>query len=109
MAGRTVQLTVGGLRYRIVTSASDARVRELESLVNDKLHQLVPPGRAIPTNALLLVAMGLANDLLELQSVGSGAGAQTREALVRMLGRVDAALSELPEGDEEDAGVSGRP
>jgi cell division protein ZapA (FtsZ GTPase activity inhibitor) len=105
MAGRAVQVTIGGQRYRLVTSASDERVRELEAVVNEKLHQLVPPGRAIPTNALLLVAMGLANDLLELRAVGSGSSAQTREALIRMLGRVESALAELP--DEDDEGTQG--
>ncbi len=104
MVGRAVQVTVGGQRYRIVTSAPEERVRELEALVNEKLHQLVPPGRAVPPNALLLVAMGMANDVIELRSLGSGSTNQTREALVRMLGRVDAALAELPEGDEEPSG-----
>lgn len=108
MPGRTVQVRVGGQVYRLVTSASDDEIHRLEAVVNDKLAEIVPRGRPLPPNALLLAAMALAHDLEEARTHAATTAGRAREALGRMLHRVDEALLEVnarshvaePDGDE---------
>jgi cell division protein ZapA len=95
MAGRTVQVRVGGQVYRLVTSASDDEIHRLETIVNDKLAEIVPRGRPLPPNALLLAAMSLAHDLEEARAQVATTTGRAREALGRMLHRVDEALLEV--------------
>ena len=100
MPGRTVQLRVGGQTYRVVTSASDDELLRLAAVVDEKLAAVVPPGRAISPQAMLLAAMALAHDLEEERSRSAGVAARARSAFGRMLKRVDTALGMAPEGEE---------
>src|SRR5262245_53687098 len=65
MAGRMVQLRIGGQTYRVVTGASDEELKRLAAVVDQKLGEVVPPGRAVTPQAMLLAAMALAHDLEE--------------------------------------------
>ncbi|MFT3773804.1 MAG: cell division protein ZapA [Minicystis sp.] len=101
MPGRTVQLRVGGQSYRVVTSASDEELQRLAAVVDRKLAEVVPPGRAVTPQNLLLAAMSLAHDLetahreLDAERARSAALAdRARGAFGRMLERVDAALGQ---------------
>jgi cell division protein ZapA len=94
MPGRTVHLRVGGQTYRVVTSASDEELQRLAAVVDQKLADLVPPGRVVRPEAMLLAAMALAHDLEEERSRAAEQAAHTRMAFGRMLERVDAALGE---------------
>jgi cell division protein ZapA len=103
MAGRTVQLRVGGQSYRVVTSASDDELQRLAAVVDAKLSAVVPPGRPVSPQAMLLAAMALAHDLEEERARGAASAARARSAFGRMLERVDAALG--PEDDRAQAPV----
>ena len=92
MAGRTVQLRVGGQTYRVVTSASEEDLRRLAMVVDAKLASVVPPGRPMTPQAMLLVAMALANDLEVARARVDAVSSRARGAFGRMLQRVDAAL-----------------
>lgn len=92
MGRRTVQLRVGGQTYRVVTSASDDELHRLAAAVDEKLATVVPPGRAVTPQAMLLAAMALAHDLNEERARGAALAGRYREAFGRILERVDAAL-----------------
>lgn len=93
MAGRTVQLRVGGQTYRVVSSASDDELRRLAAVVDEKLAAVVPPGRAVTPQAMLLAAMALAHELEQERVRSAEVSARARGAFGRMLQRVDAALA----------------
>jgi cell division protein ZapA len=92
MAGRTVQLRIGGQTYRVVTTASDEELQRLASVVDQKIATVVPPGRAVTPQAMLLAAMALAHDLEEERARSAALAERARGAFGRMLERVDAAL-----------------
>lgn len=92
MGRRTVQLRVGGQTYRVVTSASDEELQRLVAVVDEKLATVVPPGRAVTPQAMLLAAMALAHDLAEERARGTALAGRFREAFGRILERVDAVL-----------------
>jgi cell division protein ZapA len=111
MPGRTVQLKVGGQTYRVVTSASEEELQRLAAVVDAKLATVVPPGRAVTPQAMLLAAMALAHDLEEERERSSAVSAKlmgTRGAFNRMLARVDAALAPMA-APAVPAGVSMAP
>ncbi len=96
MPGRTVQLKVGGQTYRVVTSASEEELVRLAAVVDQKLAAVVPPGRTITPQAMLLAAMALAHDLEEERAQAEATRARMRGVYGRMLERVDTALGALP-------------
>ena len=106
MGGRTVQVRVGGQNYRLVTSASEEEIHRLAGIVDDKLSAVVPPGRPMTPQALLLAAMSLAHDLEEARAKGDATAGRAREAFGRILKRVDAAL-ELGKGGATDPATDG--
>lgn len=110
MAGRMVQLRVGGQTYRVVTTASEEELRRLAAVVDEKLAAVVPTGRAVTPQAMLLAAMALAHDVEEERAradqerVRSAAIAErARGAFGRMLERVDAALASTAHGSGESS------
>lgn len=92
MAGRTVQLRVGGQTYRVVTTASEQELQRLAAVVDDKLAAVVPPGKPITPQAMLLAAMALAHDLEEERARTRALVGRTRVTFGRILERVDQAL-----------------
>jgi cell division protein ZapA len=106
MAGRTVQLRVGGHSYRVVTSATDDELQRLTAAVEQKLATVVPAGKAVPPHALLLAAMALAHDLEEERSRSRALAARARGAFGQILQRVDAVLGQGAAGGDPsgDAG-----
>lgn len=105
MAGRTVHLRVGGQTYRVVTSASDDELQRLAAMVDQKIAAVVPPGRAVTPQAMLLAAMALAHDLEEERARSSALAERTRGAFGRMLERVDNALGQMsPDGSSGSSG-----
>lgn len=85
-----------------MTSASDAEIHGLEAIVNEKLATLVPPGRPLPSNALLLAAMALAHDLESSRAQARETASQAKLAFARVLGRVDALLEQTEPSHVED-------
>jgi len=93
MASRTVQLRVGGQTYRVVSSADEEELGRLAAIVDEKLRAMVPSGRPISPQAMLLAAMALAHDLEEERARSRQLSGRARDAFGRMLERVDAALT----------------
>ncbi|MEP7123494.1 MAG: cell division protein ZapA [Byssovorax sp.] len=103
MAGRTVHLRVGGQTYRVTTSSSDEELQRLAAVVDQKIATVVPPGRTVTPQAMLLAAMALAYDLEEERARSATVAARARGAFGRMLQRVDAALDANEGAEVADA------
>jgi cell division protein ZapA len=94
MSGRTVELTVAGETYRVITTASEQELAELAAMVEEKLEGLWQPGRPLTTRAMMLAAVSLAHDVTEQRTRADAIARRAKEALGRLLGRVDSALQE---------------
>jgi len=92
MERRPIQLKVAGQTYKVVSTADEDELRQLASLVDDRVGQLVPKGRAVPANAILLAAIALAHDLEEERARRLALERRTRDVLRRVLLRIDHAL-----------------
>jgi cell division protein ZapA len=101
MERRTVQLRVAGQTYRVVTTATDGDLKRFLSVIEDKLGEVNPRGRAMHPQALLLATLALAHDLEEEKERAQRIETRARETLSRLLERIDAALEEG--GDEAPA------
>jgi cell division protein ZapA len=100
MERRTVQLRVAGQTHRVVTTATDVDLKRFVSIIEDKLGEVNPRGRAIHPQALLLATLALAHDLEEERARAARIETRARETLSRLLERIDAALEE---GSDESA------
>jgi cell division protein ZapA len=92
MAGRTVEVNVGGQVYRLVSSASEEEVQRLARIVDERLRALTPPGRPSAPQSLLLAAMALAHDAEVARRRAETVTERARGTLGKLLERVDAAL-----------------
>ncbi|MBW2524641.1 MAG: cell division protein ZapA [Deltaproteobacteria bacterium] len=92
MGGRTVELTVAGETCRVVTTASEDELRRLAAIVEEKLADVLQPGRPVTTKAMLLAAVALAHDLDEQQSRADAIAKRATKGLSGLLERVDEAL-----------------
>ena len=103
MERRTVELRVAGQRHRVVTTGTDADLRRLVGLIEERLEKLARPGRPAPPNAMFLVALELVHELEEARASADQFEARRREDLKRLLSRIDTVLGEV---DGESPGVS---
>lgn len=94
MTAKAVELSVAGQRCRVVSTASENELRVLASMVEDKLAAVLPPGRPVTTQAMLLAAVALAHEAHEQRERADAIAKKARQALTGMLERVDAALAE---------------
>lgn len=104
---RAVELRVGGQTYRVVAGDDDQHVQRLADLVDRKHAAVVPQGgRGVTAQqAIFLTALALAEELEEQRSRAarleverdrsSHLAARAREAVLRLLQRVDNALSPM--------------
>lgn len=92
---RAVELHVGGQRYRVVSSASPEELERLARVVDDKIAAIVPPGRAITPQSMLLAAIALAHDLEEERRRSGELTRDTRGVLERIVHRVDEAIASV--------------
>ena len=92
MERRAIQLRVAGQTYKVTSSADEDELRRLAALVDARVAALVPKGRAIPGNAILLAALALAHDLEEERAARGSLERKTRDVLRRVLMRIDHAL-----------------
>jgi cell division protein ZapA len=93
MSAAPVEVKVGGQIYRVVASAGEEELKRLAAMVDARLRQLVPPGRPVAPQALLLAAMTLAHDLEEERTKNAHLATRSREMLGSVLSRIDAALA----------------
>lgn len=99
MDRRTVQLQIAGQSYKVVSSAPEAELQELAEVVTAKLSEVVPRGRAIPPQAMLLAAMSLAHELDAERKRRESLERRTRDLLRRVLMRVDDALEPFEDAE----------
>ena len=91
--GGTVELRVAGQGYRVVSSAPEVELHRLAALINQRLADLAPAGRAAAPQDLLLVAMALAHDVEQERELRRSLEARTRGLLQRLLARIDGAAA----------------
>jgi cell division protein ZapA len=89
---RTVELRIAGQSYRVVSSAPEEDLQRLALVVGAKLAEIVPKGRAMPPQAMLLAAMALAHEVEESRTERAALERRTRDVLRRTLVRIDDAL-----------------
>lgn len=93
MADEAVELNVAGQSCRVVTSANAQELQELALMVENKLKDVTGPGRPVTTQAMLLAAVALANDVREQQARADAIAARAKKALHSLLSRVEGALA----------------
>ena len=105
MQTEPVELRVGGQTYRVVASATEGDLRRLAAIVDDRLRAIIPPGKAISPQALLLAAIALAHELEEEKAKNVKLATRSREMLGSILSRIDAAVgaSAAPVETDESA------
>lgn len=101
MDRRTIELSIAGQKYRVVSSVGEAELHRLAGIVNTKLGE-VAPGRAQASQAMLLAAIALAHEAETERARRESLEGRTRDLLQRLLGRIDDVL-----GPEEAEGVEG--
>jgi cell division protein ZapA len=99
-----VQVRVGGQTYRVVTSATDEELKHLAGIVDEKIAEVVPAGRNVTPQAMLLAAIALAHDLEAERARSSAIAHKARTAYGRMIERVEAVLGSPALAEGEAAG-----
>lgn len=108
MADKAVELNVAGQSCRVVTTANEQELQELASMVEDKLKDVLGPGRPLTTQAMLLAAVALANDVREQQARADAIAERAKRALRSLLHRVDGALQKDERAERTIAKKSSR-
>ncbi|HEY4014015.1 MAG TPA: cell division protein ZapA [Polyangiaceae bacterium] len=96
---RTIELSVAGQKYRVVSSAGEAEVQRLADVVVAKLKELGGASRAQPSQAMLLAAMALAHEVEAERGRREAVEARARDMLRRVLVRIDEALESCADSD----------
>ena len=94
MGGRTVELNVAGETCRVVTTANEDELHRFAAMVEEKLADVLQPGRPLTTKAMLLAAVALAHDLEEQRNRADAIAAKATRGLGGLLERVDEALEQ---------------
>jgi cell division protein ZapA len=76
----------------VVSSASEEELRRLAAVVEAKIGELVPSGKPIPPQALVLAALALAHDVENERGKRQALERRSRDMLRRVLVRVENAL-----------------
>lgn len=93
-----MELRIAGQNYRLVSSAPADELQRLAGMVEEKLAELGPRGRAQP-QALLLAAMALAHEVEAERDRRESVERRTRDLMRRMLVRIDDALEPFESAD----------
>lgn len=91
---RTVTLDIAGSRYRMASDADEGHLERLAELINERVEALGPKAArsATPAQLLAVVALGLADELVQSEDRRRGLEANTRDALEKAIGRIDRCL-----------------
>jgi len=94
---RSTQISVGGVRVRVRTDATPAEMKEVRDLVDGKYQELEAKlTRGVSSHELaLLVALNLAEELLEEREKLRLFKRQVLESSERLIGRVESHLNTL--------------
>jgi len=108
MADQAVELDVAGQTCRVVTTADPKELQALAKMVEDKLADVVQPGRPVDTRTMLLAAVALANDVREQRARAEAIASKAKTTLQGLLNRVDKALEASETANEKRAARSKR-
>ncbi len=98
MDRRTVELRIAGQSYRLVSSAPAEELQHLAEVVEAKLTEIAPKGKAQP-QALLLAAMALAHELEGERGRRESLERRTLDLMRRMLVRIDDAMEPFEQAE----------
>jgi cell division protein ZapA len=98
MDRRTVELRIAGQNYRLVSSAPADELQRLAEVVEAKLAEIAPKGKAQP-QALLLAAMALAHEVETERDRRESLERRARDLMRRMLVRIDDAIEPFEQAD----------
>jgi cell division protein ZapA (FtsZ GTPase activity inhibitor) len=88
------EVLIAGQKLRVHTSASPEDLERLAAAVTDELRKVLPPGRPLTMNAVLLAALSLANTVEEERAARAGVERKARDTVRRVLVRLDGVLDE---------------
>jgi cell division protein ZapA len=91
MDRRTVELSVAGQTFKVVSTSPEGELRRLASRVEAKVAEVTPRGRPAP-NSMLLAAIALAHELEEECARRQALERRTRDVLRRAIVRIDDVL-----------------
>jgi cell division protein ZapA (FtsZ GTPase activity inhibitor) len=88
---RTVTLDIAGVRYRMASDADEAHLGRLAALINERIEQLGPKvaKTATPAQLLAVVALGLADELVQSEERRRAVERTTHDAVQRVIARID--------------------
>jgi cell division protein ZapA len=98
-----VTLNVGGQQYRIVASVPEESLKRLAGVVDEQIRAIVPRGKQVTANAILLAAIALANEVEEERAKREAVEKKSRDVLRRLLARIDEALEQPDDDDSSPA------
>jgi cell division protein ZapA len=99
----TVTLEIAGTKFRLVADADQHHLETLAALVNERVAKLDPGGKvAAAAQLLALVALGLADDLLNAEKKLRDVDRLTRTTIANVISRIDGRLAEMPESEQLD-------
>jgi cell division protein ZapA len=107
MDRRTVQLSIAGQSYKVVSTSPEADLRRLASKVDEKVGEVTPRGRPVAANAVLLAAMALAHELEEERARRAALERRTRDVLRKALVRIDDVLEASEHPARQATGATG--
>ena len=92
---RTVTLDIAGARYRMASDADEAHLGRLAALINERIEQLGPKvaKTATPAQLLAVVALGLADELVQSEERRRSVERTTYDAVQRVISHIDDHLS----------------
>jgi cell division protein ZapA (FtsZ GTPase activity inhibitor) len=92
---KTISLDIAGAAYRMNVDADEEHLKRLAQIVNERVAALGPKAqqRATPTQLLVMVALGLADDWLLEKERAKTVEEATRRAVVNAIARIDRRLS----------------
>lgn len=91
---RTVTLEIAGAKYRMTSDADEEHLARLAEMINERIEALGPKAQrtATPAQLLAVVALGLADDLLNAERQRREIEEATRSAVQRAIERIDERL-----------------
>ncbi len=92
---RTITLEIAGARYRMASDADEAHLARLSSLIGERVAALGPKvtRTASPAQLLAVVALGLADELIQAEDRRRHVERTSRDAIGRALDRLETAIT----------------
>lgn len=103
---RTVTLDIAGARYRVASDAEETHLVRLSELINDRVAALGPKvaRSASPAQLLAVVALGLADELVQAEERRKHVERTAKEAMRRAIERLDVAIASTQRLEADAAG-----